>query len=277
MVTKDVCKTVKTNIWSVAGNETVVAVINDAVLRHDMAKKHVSHILKLYCTYCCDNGDPLPIIDQTFVNYAFQALREQPIVTLTDNSTIKERLFHFVQEYYKHIMVSQLDLTDLTQIFQYTSKEMVTSINNHIKANFVTSVECLVNTTFQLKQRIQLLQEQGHSPEVVKYASNEIKKSLRLVKEDLLNITTAYKSDQIFHAWIEHTRSIIQPNQVFDHSNIIYDLKAHPQDYLAAMFYMAREIEKRGVKCINAMPLNTSFIPSHSTTIKTAVWHNTWY
>ena len=60
----------------------------------------------------------------------------------------------------------------------------------------------------------------------------EFNQEINKVKKDLTSFNEL-ESDKKYHKWILEQRKLIYRNKTeFEEDNIVYDLKAHPQDYL---------------------------------------------
>lgn len=87
---------------------------------------------------------------------------------------------------------------------------------------------------------------------------------VRNIKNDLLNVSNKeYKSNEIYHEWINQEKQKIYKKNKFQKDNLIYDLKANPFDYFLGIIYMMKKIEEEDEKIYNIFILRNEIIPKH--------------
>ena len=93
---------------------------------------------------------------------------------------------------------------------------------------------------------------------------SEFCRQLRKIKNDILETSNEYKSDNKYHKWIKEIKKTITPNKdKYTKNNLYYDLQCNPQDYLPCMICMMKELEKDKIKIYNVFPMRNEITPSH--------------
>ena len=136
----------------------------------------------------------------------------------------------------------------------YLATDIVTSYEENIKQHYVEYVERFVNVLYQKKKIVSSLSKDDFSAFV-----NKLKK----VKKDILN-----KEPKIDEKVQPHLNKIIslrefEKNKDEEDTNVMYDIKCHPQDYLPCMVYMMKYVERAGASVFNVFPLRTNIAPKY--------------
>jgi hypothetical protein len=135
---------------------------------------------------------------------------------------------------------------------------------NNIKLHYVEYIERFVNIVWKKKETITKIKEENKDEEKQKELVNEFCRQLRKIKNDILEITSEYKSDIKYHNWIKEIKKTITPNKdKYKKDSLYYDLQCYPQDYLSCMIRMMKEVEKDKVMIYNVFPMRNEISPSH--------------
>jgi hypothetical protein len=101
---------------------------------------------------------------------------------------------------------------------------------------------------------------------------------LKKIKNDILEISSEYKSDVKYHNWIKEIKKTITPNKdKYQKDNLYYDLQCNPQDYLPCMIRMMKEVEKDEVMIYNVFPMRNDLISIDETSVSSLMKRNHCY
>ena len=132
---------------------------------------------------------------------------------------------------------------------------------NNIKLHYVEYIERFVNIIWKKKETIVKIKEENKEEDKQKELVNEFCRQLRKIKNDILEISSEYKSDIKYHNWIKEIKKTITPNKdKYQKDNLYYDLQVSPQDYLPCMIRMMKEVEKDKVMIYNVFPMRNDII-----------------
>lgn len=240
---------------------------------------HVLQFLKLYVLYLYDNNLDFPKIDKEFICDIFKVItiRKCGSGGYTEDNMPKQMkdLKLFYDEHYKTTIVLDdiLYYDKLSYILAYEAIDIEKNITNNIQEHYEQHINKFVNITFKLKDKLKEINEKYVKPETRKQKKNLLYAEFRNVKNDLLSLSTEYKSYQKYHNWITEQKKFIIPNKTkYDKDNILYDIKSNTIDYLKCFVYIGKEIEKyydledknnRTFRLFNILPLRTNIIPKN--------------
>jgi len=172
----------------------------------------------------------------------------------TNHILFSEMQKFYNEEYCKLYNHPKINCSNYAQIFNYLAIDIKTNIENNIQLHFLNYIKCYVNGVFYVDYDDKLSKKENIA------IKRNLKQELFKVKEDLIFDTK--KSDPKYHEWIDNLKNTIftktDKNQPF-WSN----LTIKPQQYLPHMIYMNRELEDRGRKTFNVLPLRTSYITKY--------------
>jgi hypothetical protein len=238
--------------------------VNDyVILCYLFLKDYVLHLYKA--------NKNIPDIDESFVAMAFKALSKSSSGPKPkgDNKIIYDELCEFYKTHFVKLINTNIksidndeiestkyDSTNLSYIFSSCATEICTSITNNIKFHYFDYVKRYVNDEFIGKLDIKY-----NGVKTVKYfeEKKELRSKLYKVKNDLINISKEYTSDEIFHKWITDNKSKILPLKVI-HS-YEHDIDINPFKYLKYMLFMTECLEKQGKKISQPFPIRTTITP----------------
>ena len=217
----------------------------DAVTRNHEIVIHVYQFLRLWILHKYHNNSIIPQITKDLIRTAFKSLLQDSAgpKPKSENCILYDEFNEFYEKEYKKLGYNKLSGANLSQILNYTATSILTCIENNIKLNFIKYVNRFINTLFTDDT----------------LTKKELKKELKLVKEDMVNNTL--KSDKKYHTKINKYRPYIipQPSKVITYSDINND----PQQFLKSMIYMNTKLEKYGRKMFQFFPLRKNIIPKY--------------
>jgi hypothetical protein len=247
--------------------------ITDAVIKCNKIMINTLMFMKLYLLDYFEKNNKLPEIDKVFVNSCMKILCNESASGRPPKKEIKElkdKLTTFYNSDYKPLIKdTDLDYTHLNTVLDYLTIGIITMYENNIKLHYVEYVERYVNIVWKKKDTITKIKEENKDEEKQKELVNEFCRQLRKIKNDILEITTEYKSDEKYHKWIKEIKKTITPNKdKYKKDSLYYDLQYKPQDYLPCMIRMMKEVEKDKVMIYNVFPMRNDIIP-HSVKLDT--------
>jgi hypothetical protein len=277
--TYDYMKTNKDNIKNVIKNKDDLIIINNLAILVNKIVIHALQFLKLYILYLYDNNLDFPKIDKEFICDIFKVItiRKCGSGGYTEDNMPKQMkdLKLFYDEHYKTTIVIDdiLYYDKLSYILAYEAIDIEKNITNNIQEHYEQHINKFVNITFELKDKLKEINEKYVKPETRKQKKKLLYAEFRNIKNDLLSLSTEYKSYQKYHNWITEQKKYIIPNKTkYDKDNILYDIKSNTIDYLKCFVYIGKEIEKyydledknnRTFRLFNILPLRTNIIPKN--------------
>lgn len=256
----DEMRTLKIALNKIVKNESMIPILFDAVTRTNQIIIHTYQFLRLWILDKYHSNKQIPKIDVDIVHMASKALLQNSSGPKPggENKIYYEEFLKFYDNTYKDLGCPQkLKGTNLSGIFEYSDKIIVTSIENNIKLHFFDYIRRFVNTSFS-KQHSEIL-DALKGKEKVEMA-NILKKELLSIKNDLMNNTKLSKEK--YHEWI----NIHRPN-IFPNNAVItqYDVNQEPYRFIKNMIYMNIQLENNEQKLFQFFPLRTSIIPKYIT------------
>jgi len=247
--------------------------ITDAVIKCNKIVINTLMFMKLYLLDYFEKNNKLPEIDKVFVNSCMKILCNESASGRPPKKEIKElkdKLTAFYNSDYKPLIKdTDLDYTHLNTVLDYLTIGIITMYENNIKLHYVEYIERYVNIVWKKKDTITKIKEENKDEEKQKELVNEFCRQLRKIKNDILEISSEYKSDIKYHKWIKEIKKTITPNKdKYQKDNLYYDLQCNPQDYLPCMIRMMKEVEKDKVMIYNVFPMRNDVIP-HSIKLDT--------
>jgi len=247
--------------------------ITDAVIKCNKIVINTLMFMKLYLLDYFEKNNKLPEIDKVFVNSCMKILCNESASGRPPKKEIKElkdKLTTFYNSDYKPLIkYTDLDYTHLNTVLDYLTIGIITMYENNIKLHYVEYIERFVNIVWKKKETIVKIKEENKEEDKQKELVNEFCRQLRKIKNDILEISSEYKSDAKYHNWIKEIKKTITPNkEKYQKDNLYYDLQCNPQDYLPCMIRMMKEVEKDKVMIYNVFPMRNDIIP-HSVKLDT--------
>jgi transposase len=247
--------------------------ITDAVIRCNKIVINTLMFMKLYLLDHFEKNNKLPEIDKVFVNSCMKILCNESGTGRPPKKEIKElkdKLTVFYNSDYKPLIKdTDLDYTHLNTVLDYLTIGIITMYENNIKLHYVEYIERYVNIVWKKKETITKIKEENKDEDKQKELVNEFCRQLRKIKNDILEISSEYKSDIKYHNWIKEIKKTITPNKDKYQKDILYyDLQCNPQDYLPCMIRMMKEVEKDKFMIYNVFPMRNDIIP-HSIKLDT--------
>ena len=229
--------------------------------------------MKLYLLHYFNTNNKLPIIDKIFVNSCIKTVciknetRGRPPTT-TD---LKNDLTNFYNLHFRSLIsttdqdLEKLTYTNMNQILEYMSEEILTMYENNIKQHYVEYIERYVNVIWNKEEKKAIINSSTTlSSKEKEKQIRDLCGELRTVKTDILDICEdKLKSKPCYHRWINEQLSLIIPEKDIFDENLYYDLQCHPFDYLPCMIRMMKTIEKPKLFIYNVFPMRTEIIPKH--------------
>jgi hypothetical protein len=273
----DFYKGVKVPIKYVLKNPEInLSKINDAVMRTHKIVIHGLMFMKLYLLDYYNKHNTIPEIDHSF---AVNCLK---IVCVKGGSgrppsdetkQLKDKLNSFYEEHYKPLRQDDnLKYTHMNTILDYLADDIITMYKNNIQLHYVEYVERFVNVYWKKKYIVDKIKRLNLTKKEKDNRINKLCSQLRKIKNDILNVeTNEYKSQSVYHSWINNVKQYIIPNKTFAKNSIHYDIHCNQFDYLHCMIYMMKNIEQEGFSINNVFPLRSDIIPKHITLDSTTI------
>jgi hypothetical protein len=266
----DFFKCVKVSLKHVLKNHDInQSKINDVVIKAHKIVIHTLQFMKLYLLDYYDKNNTVPKIDKVFINSCMKILCKEKATgrpAKVEIQTLKDNLTKFYNKHYKPLCQKEtLDYTYMNTILDYLTIDILTMYENNIKLHYIDYVERYVNVIWRKKEMIKFIKRVKKTKKDRNDAINKLCSELRKIKNDLLDIENKdYKSNKIYHDWIDGQKTKIKPNKnKFKKNNLHYDLQCVPQEYLKYMIYMMKEVEKAEYSISNVFPLRSDIQPKH--------------
>lgn len=279
----DKLKCVKTGIKKIIKDDNYKYVIDrltDVASRTNKLVILTYQFIRLYLLDKFSKNEELPIITSDFIKMVFLVLtndtkkykkmvernpsQDIPInirykSVHINNIPILESLVKFYDKYAQNIgMHEKIDGKHLSQILSYIVTSILTSIENHIKENYVNHIKFYVN-------RIYL---SSLSRKTNKELYDTVKKELYVVKNDIINYTL--KADKKYHIFIKNFRGNLIPQEL-KYKSLMEEVVKKPQSFLIYMIRMSNSLENLKLKQQQIFPLRNSciikYIPIDTKTI----------
>ena len=279
----DYIKTVKGKADGVIKKEHLLHINNMAILINKFVI-HAYMFIKLYFLFLYKHNLVLPKITEDFIKNVFAVIsirnEKRGQTAEVDYSTQLGQLYSFFEHYYKPLMNGEVLVYDkLSYSLAYEATDMLTNIENNIKEHFHTHLNKFVNHTFNLQGRKDYISSRyKKNKELRKEKYQQLNEEFKLIKDDLLLLpqtevgqNTPFKSNPIYHKWIQEQRRFIIPNkEKFDEDSVYYDIKSNCQDYLNSLMYIGKQLEKLNdyngeiddpqARLFNLLPLRSSLV-----------------
>ena len=239
--------------------------ITNAVIKCNKIVINTLMFMKLYLLDYFEKNNKLPEIDKVFVNSCMKILCNENASGRPPKKEIKElkdKLTTFYNSDYKPLIKDiYLDYTNLNTVLDYLTIGIITMYENNIKLHYVEYIERYVNIVWKKKETITKIKEENKEEDKQKELVNEFCRQLRKIKNDILEISSEYKSDIKYHNWIKEIKKTITPNKnKYQKDSLYYDLQCNPRDYLPCMIRMMKEVEKDKVMIYNVFPMRNDII-----------------
>lgn len=238
-------------------------IINDACSRVNEIVIHTYQFLRLFVLFGQKINNKFIEITNDVVSMAIKVFIEDTLVgrqVVGTNKIIFEYFTKFYEDEYKSLYDGiKISGTNLSGIFNYIETEIVTSIENNVRVHFMDYLNRYVNCSFK-KEHTELLNKiTGKEREQLKY---KLKAELRLVKDDLLNLTTT--RDPKYNVWFNKKYNKILPilDETYDKDHNCY-IKTNPQKYLSSMKIMSEEIIEMNYNSFQFFPLRTNIVKKY--------------
>lgn len=231
-----------------------VNILLDSVYRTNKIVINAYQFIRLYLLYQYKNNENLLILNKDIIKIVYNTITIDKTKG-KDFKGEKLKLFNKFKDFYNnhYKLNNKLDASNLSYILNYTSKDMITNIENNIKLYFLSYIKRFIKSSFKIIHN-KLIDDapKGQKTKLKK----ELNKELIEVINDIINNTLLSKEK--YHSWIiEHKKYIIPINYKKD------DHLDDPMMYIKYMIYMCLEIEKTGTKSFQFMPIRTSLIPKY--------------
>ena len=257
-----------------------VPLIQDAVRRCDSLWTHgllfiKGFLLKKY-EQDPERAHPFPRVDTTFV---LNALRVVGGVHVQGGSEIaqqqRQEFYEFFIEDYAPTKPAQeafTPQTNVTQILNYLSQELVVDYDNNVKQHWLQHFNHFLEDGLNKRERLKRIDDGEGTVAEKKASKTALFRELDAVKTDIMNSRNeppyVKQSLPYYHAWIDRAAYLIMPRgRLIRENDVMYDIACSPQDYLYGMVFMGdfREttagLKNLKVKLLNVFPLKTSLVP----------------
>jgi hypothetical protein len=255
----DKYKVIKIPLKSIIRDDRLTPKLLDAVVRSNKLIIHAYQFIRLWILKRYYDSKVIPEITKDIIQMVFKALTIESVgpKPKSENGKYYKEFEEFYKTEYKKLGYNdKLDGTHLSQIIGYTSTEMVTAIENNIKANFLNYIKRFVNISYYNIHK-QIFEDCTDSNKST--LKKDLKKELHIVKQDLINNTML--SDSKYHKWIILHRHNILPMDTTTVSQ--GDINSDPQKYIKCMIYMNVELESLDGKLCQFFPLRKNIVPKY--------------
>lgn len=247
----DKYRTMKCSLNDIIKNKSIKIKLFDIVIRTNKIVIQTYQFLRLWILSKYHNNHKIPIVTTSLIKTIFKCLIKESRGPKSKNILFNELKLFYENEYSKLNNNEKLDGSKLSQILNYTSTTILTSIENNIKQNFLLYVNRFVNSSFKKENDVII----DKTNKKLRYnVRKQLNKELYEIKQDLLNNTST--SNIKYHVWINKHR-----NNIFPINFKILELYKNPQQYIKSMIYMCLEIEKNETKLFQFLPLRNDIIP----------------
>jgi hypothetical protein len=181
--------------------------------------------------------------------------------------TLRDSLLAFYDKEFAHLLpkgAERPSYENLGGVLDYAATEIITSFENNVKANYVKYVDVLVAVECGKNKEIKRIRA-TMSQEDGKREIGKLLRKLRELREDLLNVDGADFKTEDHELIYGLKRTVLPAKGVYKKNSVYYDIHCNPLDYVMPMVRMMRRVEADNGKLLNAIPLNTSFVPRHIT------------
>jgi len=255
-------KTLKCSLSHILKDKNDITVIYNVLLRAHKIIIHTYQFLRLWILdkYHTNKIDSLPIIDENLIRIAFSVLSKEKICgpkKKGNNLKLYNNFNDFYNTTYKKLNYEiKIDGINLSSIYNYIKKDILTNIENNIKLNFANYINKFVNSSYA-KSNEKLIEECQKGTKTA--LRKELKKDMYEIKQDLLN--NSLLSNQKYHEWINTHKNFIFPQSFI--KSYDFDIKINPQNYFKGMIYMCVELEKLEASSFQFFPLRTNIVPKY--------------
>ena len=243
--------------------------ITNAVIKCNKIVIQTLMFMKLFLLDHYEKHNTLPIINDEFINSCMKILCNEKASGRPPKQEIKE-LKENLTAFYKTdfqplIQNENLDYTHMNTILDYLTINILTMYENNIKFHYVEYVERYVNVVWKKKFIVSKIRKMNITQKAKEQRVNNLCAQLRKIKTDLLNVeNTNYKSNSMYHIWINQQKQFISPNKsTYKKNNIVYDLMSSPMEYFPCMIKMMKQVEKEEQTISNVFPMRSEIIPKH--------------
>jgi hypothetical protein len=243
--------TVKTSLKSILRNDDQTEVIQHIVFRCNDIVTEAYQFIRLYCLHLFHNQQPLPTLDEKFIQYCIKAVGKRDTRGKKPaDGDLQSKLDAFYTNHFKTVLDhdEKHDLCNLTYNIPYLATQMHTAIHNNLKEHFIKRLLRFINLTTTKY-------EMGLTKDEAKTERKKLKDAL-FVNDELL-VPDRYKS------WYATHRPCCLPSswQV----SLPYDTKANSSRYLVYSLYMNKCLEEQGCRLFQPLSLRTSIVPHYAT------------
>ena len=186
--------TIKTNMKNIIKNNTlsngntIHETMNEIVIRTNKIVIHTYQFLKLYLLYLYDNNIDFPVIDEYFIRIVMKIVskrncgsgRQPKKETLELMTKLEDFYKKHYNPSYKNIIVSD---DKLGYILSYEAIDIVKNIKNNVSEHFIDYVNKFVNCSFNVKEKIQKINNQKLSKNEKKEKRTKFYTEIREVKQ----------------------------------------------------------------------------------------------
>jgi hypothetical protein len=240
----------------------VISKLTDVGIRVNNLIIRNYQFMRSYILYCFEQKIKIPIINKDFIRMSFKILTEDKTVGPSikgDNLELLTRLTNFYKPFVNSFNFGdKISGKNLSQIIEYATTSIKTSINNNITLHFCDYIKKDVNIFFDI--RINTEKEKYNKQLLTgKQLNDRIKilhKERDTMKNDLINGSN--NSDSKYKMYINYIRDNYLPRNI--KVSLLYDLNSDPQKYIPHMIQMNRNFERYGAKQLQFFPLRTDYV-----------------
>ena len=254
----DKFKTKKIPLKQIVKRDSYLTPITDVIERSNEIIIHTYQFLRLWLLDKYSKKEQIPIMTESTIKMVFKTLTDTNNKTKGpkikgDNKIIYDEFINFYNNQYCKLLnkkqsEEKFNGNHLSSILDYQCTEMITSIENNIKLNFMKYIKRFIWASFKDKNDIILDKLEGKEKTKMR---KQLKNELMVLYNDFINDTS--ESDQKYHLWIKENKSNILPNEYIN--SYEHDISINPYKYLKYMIYICIELEKMNIKSYQFFPL----------------------
>ena len=243
---------------NIINDEIVLDKINDAVIRVNHIVITTLQFIELFYLYNLENNKPNPNIDIDFIDKCIKivSIKDARGPPIKNGKKLMVILRNFYESEFKSTFIGAKESTlKLNQILHYERTQIITAIENNIKAHFFKRLFHYINCHFDDYYKEELNVKGKERTNIV----HELRAEYKQVKNDLISGTKTAR--RAYQHWITENKSKLLPKKFT--KSIPYDVQANPLKYLPFMIHMNNELEKLDKKQFHCFPLRSNIVPKH--------------
>jgi len=233
----------------------------ESILRVNQFATIGYEFIKLYVLHLFQNKLELPKINKALVTKIFNLIgrgsnKGRKCKVSSDTITT------FYNETFSKIYPTKLDSSHLSYVLPILNDEMLRCFETNIKTHFLKYLCKYINVLIKYPL-VNTVKMSKLTKEERKVQYQGINKEIRDIKNDIITMKIE-KSNEKHHQFIKDTISLF-PKDNIKKNNLIYNVKASPQQFIQVSLILNKKIEEFGKRCYQVFPQRSNFIPKSIT------------